>query len=191
MHKSYTVLTINKGQNMFNSLENPVLKTQCGDIVEFDKSIENLAAKMLKVLKKDSTGIGLAANQIGVKKRIVIVDTDSVDISEEVLINPTISDSDELWTYEEGCLSIPGFYYPIIRPKIVNLKAQRLDGSEFEIELDVLEARLMLHEIDHLNGLCMFDRIPEEEMSEAQKIYQEVLEGKVCRSARSDSDPEL
>ena len=49
----------------------------------------------------------------------------------------------------------------------------------------------MLHEIDHLNGLCMFDRIPEEEMSEAQKIYQEVLEGKVCRSARSDSDPEL
>ena len=67
---------------MFNSLEkirllgDPVLKTQCGDIVEFDKSIENLAAKMLKVLKKDSTGIGLAANQIGVKKRIVIVDTD-------------------------------------------------------------------------------------------------------------------
>ena len=182
---------------MFNSIEkirtlgDPVLKSQCVDIENFGKDIENLAAKMSKVLHKDSHGIGLAANQIGIKKRIVIVDTDSVDIPEEVIINPVITDSDDLWTYEEGCLSIPGFYYPIIRPKIVNLKAQRLDGSEFEIELDVLEARLMLHEIDHLNGLCMFDRIPKEEMAQAQEIYQEVLDGKECRIKRRDDEAEL
>ena len=165
---------------MFNSIDkirtlgDPVLKVRCSEITEFSKSDEDLALKMIKILAKDKKGIGLAANQIGIKKRIVVVESDHLNIPEPVLINPEIHDSSELWEYEEGCLSIPGFYFPILRPKLIHLTAQRLDGTKFELELDVIEARLMLHEIDHLNGLCMFDNIPKEEMAFAQEIYSEV-----------------
>lgn len=173
---------------MFESLEkirtlgDPVLTSRCAEITQFNKADEDLAAKMVKILRKDKKGIGLAANQIGVKKRIVVVENDYVDIPEQVLINPEIVESSETWEYEEGCLSIPGFYFNIVRPKLVLVKAQRLDGSEFEVELDELEARLMLHEIDHLNGKCMFDNIPKEEMKLAQEIYEEVKAGLPCRS---------
>lgn len=185
---------------MFNSiakirtLGDPVLRTRCAEVTEFSKADQDLALKMIKVLEKDKKGIGLAANQIGVKKRIVVVESDHLDIPEQVLVNPVIEDASEEWEYEEGCLSIPGFYFPIRRPKLVHLKAQRLDGSEFELELDVIEARLMLHEIDHLNGKCMFDNIPEDELKFANEIYAEVQAGMECRTftrGRNEDEYEL
>lgn len=182
---------------MFNSIEkirtlgDPVLKTRCAEVTEFSKADEDLAQKMIKILAKDKRGIGLAANQIGVKKRIVVVESEHLDIPEPVLINPVIHDSSDTWEYEEGCLSIPGFYFPIVRPKIVHMTAQRIDGTKFELELDVIEARLMQHEIDHLNGKCMFDNIPKEELAFAEEIYAEVQAGMECRTfTRGDREKE-
>jgi peptide deformylase len=185
---------------MFNSLEkirtlgDPVLKSRCAEVTEFTKADADLAHRMSKILRKDQRGIGLAANQIGVKKRIVVVESGHIDIPEPVLVNPVIEDSSDVWEYEEGCMSIPGFYFPIKRPKLVSLKAQRLDGSEFELELDVIEARLMLHEIDHLDGKCMFDIIPKEDQALAQEIYAEVQAGMECRTltrGRNNKDYDL
>jgi len=118
-------------------------------------------------------GIGLAAPQIGVQKQIFVYDIDGEPIT---LINPKIVESRGEWTFDEGCLSIPGLYAEVLRPKEVLVEAVDLDGNTIQIEADELLARLFQHEIDHLNGVLMFERMTPEQRKEAMSEYRKISE---------------
>lgn len=141
----------------------PVLKTQAAEITDIDGKLVRLADEMLQVMY-DAPGLGLAAPQVGIQKQLFVYD---VGDGPRTLVNPRIGESSGEWVYEEGCLSIPGLYVEIVRPKAVLLTGRDLDGNEVEIEADELTARLFQHELDHLHGTLMFERMTPEQRREA------------------------
>jgi peptide deformylase len=132
----------------------PVLEKQAATVTEFDtpelhKLIEDMFESMYA-----AKGVGLAAPQIGIGKRIAVVDLSvSEDPAQKILlINPEIIRKDDFQTSEEGCLSLPGFREQVTRPKSVTVRAQNIKGESFEMPGEELLARAFCHEIDHLNG---------------------------------------
>jgi peptide deformylase len=117
----------------------------------------------------EAPGLGLAAPQIGVQKQIFVYD---VDDDPQIILNPTIVESSGEWVYDEGCLSIPGLYVEMLRPKQVLVRGLSIDGEEIQIEADELLARLFQHEIDHLNGVLMFDRMTPDQRKLALAEYR-------------------
>ncbi len=139
----------------------PVLREKAEPVGEISQEIKDLVSDMIDTLK-EAQGLGLAAPQIGVAKRIFIVDLSAIDItgSLTVFINPEIvATGDEQSEYEEGCLSFPGLYQKIARPATVRVRATDLDGKQFELEADGMLARAVLHEYDHLEGVLFIDRM--------------------------------
>jgi peptide deformylase len=137
----------------------PVLRAEAAEITDIDGRIARLAHDMLETMY-EAPGLGLAAPQIGVGKRLFVYDLDPEErAAPHVLVNPRIVESDGEWTYQEGCLSIPGLSFEITRPKVVHLVGLDLDGNEVSIEADELTARLFQHELDHLDGVLMTERM--------------------------------
>ena len=151
----------------------PVLKTKAAAVTEIDGKVARLVDDMFDVLYTSESGIGLAAPQIGVQKQIFVWE---IDGREMVMINPEIVESSGEWVYEEGCLSIPGLYVEIVRPKTVLVKGVDLDGNPIEREADELEARMFQHELDHLHGVLMFDRMTDDQRREALAEYRRITE---------------
>lgn len=141
---------------------NDVLKTKAEEVKEFNDEIRNLVNDMFETMYKRG-GVGLAANQVGVLKRVVVIDlyskTERQGKEQIVLINPEIIAKEGEIVKEEGCLSLPGLYKKVKRAAYVKVKAQNLEGEEFEIEGEGLLARALQHEIDHLNGIVFIDRL--------------------------------
>ena len=125
----------------------PVLRQRAAEVTTIDGRLAKLAEDMI-VTMYDAPGVGLAAPQVGVEKRLFVYD---VGEGPRTLINPAITESTGEWAYEEGCLSVPGLSWQIIRPKQVLLSGLDLDGNEVSIEADELLARCFQHEIDHLD----------------------------------------
>jgi peptide deformylase len=126
-----------------------------------DANIRALVEDMFETMY-DAPGIGLAAIQIGVPKRVVVMDLSKKEDDHEprVFINPEITwESEETATHEEGCLSIPEYYEEVERPGAVKVKYLDLDGKEHEVEADGLFATCLQHEIDHTNGVLFIDHI--------------------------------
>lgn len=146
----------------------PVLKAPAAEITEVDGKIARLVDEMFEVMY-DAPGIGLAAPQVGVQKQLFVYDNDG---DRGTIINPTIKESGGEWVYEEGCLSIPGLYVEILRPKEVLVHGWDLDGNEVQFEADELWARLIQHELDHLQGVLMFDRMTPDQRREALIEYR-------------------
>ena len=138
----------------------PVLREVSEKVENFDKELKNLVSNMVDTLK-EAQGLGLAAVQIGVTKRVFIVDLSAVDITEKlrIFVNPEILDTSEESEYEEGCLSFPGIYQKITRPGKVKIKAFDIDGNAFELDITGLAARAILHEYDHLDGELFIDHM--------------------------------
>lgn len=137
----------------------PVLRAAAAEITDIDGRVARLAQDMLETMY-EAPGLGLAAPQIGVGKRLFVYDLDPEERADpHVLVNPRIVESDGEWTYQEGCLSIPGLSFEITRPKVVHLVGLDLDGNEVSIEADELTARLFQHELDHLDGVLMTERM--------------------------------
>jgi peptide deformylase len=138
----------------------PVLREVSQPVESVDREIKNLVSVMADTLKKAS-GLGLSAVQIGVLKRVFIVDLSVIDINEtlRVFINPEIIESSGEVELEEGCLSFPGLYQKIIRPAKVKVRATDLDGNRFEMESAGMVARAILHEYDHLEGTLFIDHL--------------------------------
>lgn len=136
----------------------PVLREVSKPVEEITGEIKDLVSDMIDTLKK-AQGLGLAAVQIGVAKRVFIVDLSAVDINEKlrVFINPEIIETEGEAEFEEGCLSFPGIYQKIVRAKKVKIKALDLDGQPFEMAADGLAARAILHEFDHLEAKLFID----------------------------------
>jgi len=136
----------------------PVLREKAVPVDEINQDVKDLVSDLVDTLKRQR-GLGLAAPQVGVSKRIFAVDLSTVDISESVrvFINPEILETTGQVEMEEGCLSFPGIYQRIVRPATVRVRATDLDGKQFEITLDGLTARAVLHEYDHLDGVLFID----------------------------------
>ena len=127
----------------------PALHTTCKPVVSFDSKLHKLLDDMRETLI-DSNGVGLAAPQVGILRRVVLVDTGD-EILE--LINPTMVETDGEQVGAEGCLSVPGRYGLVKRPYYAKVRAQDRDGNWYEAEGEELIARCFCHELDHLDGI--------------------------------------
>ncbi|MBI4933243.1 MAG: peptide deformylase [Actinobacteria bacterium] len=151
----------------------PVLKTKASPVTEIDGKVARLVDDMFDSLYSTDTGVALAAPQIGVQKQIVVWDIDDQAMA---IINPVVVESDGEFVYTEGCLSIPDLYVDILRPNKVLVRGVTIDGDEVEIEADEFMGRMFQHEIDHLNGVLMFDRMTPDQRKEAMSEYRRLQE---------------
>ena len=151
----------------------PVLKTKAAAVNDVDSKALRLVDKMFGALYTTDNGLALAAPQIGVQKQVVVWDFGE---DPKTIFNPEIVESDGEWVYEEGCLSIPGLYVEIVRPKTVLVRGVDLDGNVGEWEADEIEARMFQHELDHLHGILMFDRMTPDQRREAMAEYRRLQE---------------
>lgn len=136
----------------------PVLRLKAEKITSFDKQLESLAIDMAATMY-DAPGVGLAANQLGVLKQIVVVDISEEESEKKyiTLINPLISDGEGSVLGEEGCLSAPECMGNVKRFKKIHINAQGLDGAELEFDAEDRFARIIQHEVDHLHGRLFID----------------------------------
>ena len=134
----------------------PVLREKALPVKEVNPEILNLIKDMAETMYTDS-GVGLAAPQVGVSKRIILIDGEEDGLI--VLINPMIVKSEGEVVAEEGCLSVPGIYSQVKRSSKVTVKALNENGDPIEITKEGLTARALQHEIDHLDGILFIDRI--------------------------------
>ncbi len=157
-----------------------VLRKRATEVSDINGRLAELVNVMFDTMY-NAPGVGLAAPQVGISKRLFTYDIGDAsdgdvvpgDAIQGVIINPTILESRGEWIYEEGCLSVPGFSWQITRPKEVHLKGYNLDGEEIYIEADELFARVLLHEIDHLDGVLLVDRLDKDERKQALKALRE------------------
>ncbi|MHB1598826.1 MAG: peptide deformylase [Acidimicrobiales bacterium] len=147
----------------------PVLRQRAADIEDVDEALVRLAEDMIETMY-DAPGVGLAAPQVGVERRMFVYD---VGDGPGVVLNPRIVESDGEWSYDEGCLSIPGLSWEIVRPKRVRLVGVDLDGNELDVDADELLARCFQHEIDHLDGVLVVERLDEVQRKEAMRVLRQ------------------
>lgn len=137
----------------------PRLRTKAQPVAQVDDSIRRLIGDMFETMYK-APGVGLAATQVNVHQRVVVIDVSEEQNQPLVFINPEIEVlAPELHEYDEGCLSVPGFYETVVRPERIRVKALDRDGKPFEIEPEGLLAVCIQHEVDHLNGKLFVDHI--------------------------------
>ncbi|ANH02626.1 MULTISPECIES: peptide deformylase [Shinella] len=159
-------------------LPDPILRQVSKPIETVDSEVKKLADDMLETMY-DAPGIGLAAIQIGVARRMLVLDVskEGEDKKPLVFINPeVVSASDARSVYEEGCLSIPDYYAEVERPAAITVKHLDRDGKEQLTEADGLLATCLQHEIDHLNGVLFIDHI--------SKLKREMVIRKFTKAAK-------
>ncbi len=146
-----------------------VLRRNAQKIDTFDQNLVDLIQDMKEAM--DGEGIGLAAPQVGVAQRLFICKPDGHDLY--VFVNPEITmTSEELTGYEEGCLSIPGVYADVVRPSMIQIQAFNEKGRPFRIDADGILARVIQHELDHLNGVLFIDHLSERKRDKVVKEYE-------------------
>lgn len=141
----------------------PILNSPATEVTEIDDRLVKLSQVMYGAML-EAKGIGLAAPQIGVSKRFFVYDLGE---GLQTIINPEIKESSGEWLYEEGCLSVPGYSWEITRPKEILISGMDLDGNKIEVEADELFSRLIQHEIDHLDGVLLLERLNADERKKA------------------------
>jgi peptide deformylase len=150
----------------------PILRAKAQAITAFDTDLATLAANMLETMYA-APGVGLAAPQVGVSKRMFVFDSGQ-EGQNGALCNVEITwYSEETNEAEEGCLSIPGLYLPVVRSTSVKVSAQGLAGASLTIEAEGLYARILQHETDHTNGILFIDRLTPELRKEAMRRLRE------------------
>ena len=153
----------------------PVLKQRAVEVANVDGGLVRLAEDMIDTMRA-APGIGLAAPQVGVQKRLFVYQLEGVEQA-STIINPVIEEARGEWEFEEGCLSIPGLYFPIVRPKEVHLRGYDLDGNEVSIEADEVMARAFQHELDHLDGRLLLDLLDKDQRKAAMKELRRRVTG--------------
>jgi peptide deformylase len=147
----------------------PVLKQRASEVENLDATLARLAEDMIATMYA-APGVGLAAPQVGVQKRLFVYD---IGVGPQVIVNPVLSESRGEWTFEEGCLSVPELSWPIVRPKEVHLTGYDLDGNEISVEADELLGRVFQHELDHLDGVLLLERLDPDQKKEARRILRQ------------------
>lgn len=147
----------------------PVLRQPAAPVEEIDDALLKLVDDMLQTMY-DAPGVGLAAPQVGVLLELFVYD---VGEGPGVLINPQVVETGGEWTYEEGCLSVPGLFFPIARPEAVQIRGLDLDGNDVSYEGHELLGRVFLHETDHLVGMLLLDRLDKPARKQAMRALRE------------------
>jgi peptide deformylase len=149
----------------------PVLRMEAKPVLAIDSGVHSLVRDMIETMY-DAPGVGLAASQIGIPRRVAVFDVQD-ELGARVMINPEIVEESGEWEFEEGCLSVPDRYWPIVRPGFVRVKALDLDGNEIELAGDGIVGRVLQHEVDHLDGYLLVDRLPKRVRKNALKELRE------------------
>jgi len=153
----------------------PVLRASAVRVERFDERLQ-LELERMGELMHDALGIGLAATQLGVLHRTLVFRTDPEE-PVTALVNPVLEwSSEELEVAEEGCLSLPGVHVEVERPARVRVRAQDPRGQELTLEAEGLQARVIQHEMDHLDGVLILDHISREARKEAMRAMREARE---------------
>ena len=154
----------------------PVLKSRAAIVESFDDGLRAEIERM-GLLMDDAVGVGLAANQVGLLRRFFVYRV-SDEGPLQVLVNPVIEwSSDDEETFEEGCLSLPQVVVAVTRPAQIRVTAQGAHGESIELEADGLEARVIQHELDHLDGVLIIDRTTRGQRREAMRSLRELGSG--------------
>lgn len=151
----------------------PVLTSAAAPVRDIDGKVARLIDDMFDTLYNSESGLAIAAPQVGVQKQVFVWDMDDEPMA---IINPQIVESHGEWVYDEGCLSIPGLYVEMLRPNEVLVRGYTVDGEEIEIEASELMGRMFQHELDHLNGVLMFDRMEPDQRKQALVEYRRLQE---------------
>jgi peptide deformylase len=150
----------------------PALRTKANDVTDFDSALAEEVARMGQLMS-DALGVGLAATQLGVMHRVLVYRA-GPDAPLVAVVNPRLEwASDEQETAEEGCLSLPGVAVDVDRPIHVRVNARDETGEAILLEASGLEARVIQHEMDHLDGILILDRTSKEERKEALRVLRE------------------
>ncbi|HTZ63680.1 MAG TPA: peptide deformylase [Solirubrobacteraceae bacterium] len=167
-------------------LGDPVLRASAVAVERFDAEL-SAEIEAMGELMNDALGVGLAANQVGILHRVLVYRADP-DEPITALVNPVIEWlSDELAAAQEGCLSIPDVHVEVERPARIRARARDAAGGEIEIEADGLEARVIQHEVDHLDGILILDRISREARRDAMRAAREAREARAAAPAGQPS----
>jgi len=152
----------------------PLLRKRAERLENIDAATDSLVENMYATLAKQN-GIGLAAPQVGLSRRLFVADTSPVIErgSRAVFINPEIIGTDGDAVYEEGCLSFPGIYFDLHRPRRVGIRYLDLQGNEHNLEANGVLARIILHEFDHLEGRLFIDLLTEEAREKIKKLMRQ------------------
>jgi peptide deformylase len=152
----------------------PVLREPARPVEDFDEALRRLAGDMI-VTMHDAPGVGLAAPQVGRSIRLIVFDVSGEEEKDgsQVLANPVLRDEWGEQIGEEGCLSLPGLYYPVARAEKVWAEGYDLDGREVTVEGHELLARVLQHEVDHLNGVLFIDRLDAEHRAQAMSAIRD------------------
>jgi peptide deformylase len=154
----------------------PVLRSRARQVEVFDAALAD-EVKRMGALMDDALGIGLAATQLGVMHRVLVYRVEP-EAPLGILVNPTIEWSgDEVETMEEGCLSLPGVGVEVERPVRVRVSAQDETGAQLVVEASGLEARVIQHEVDHLDGVLILDRTTRDQRKQAMRAMREAMAG--------------
>jgi peptide deformylase len=147
----------------------PVLRQKANPIETVDGALVKLVDDMLETMH-EAVGVGLAAPQVGVQRRLFVYELDD---GPQAIINPEIVESSGELYHDEACLSIPGLRIGIVRPEKVLLQGYDLDGNELTIEADDFMGRMFQHEVDHLDGVLMVERLDEDMRKQALRILRD------------------
>jgi peptide deformylase len=153
----------------------PVLRMETKPVTDIDAAVHTLAKDMIETMY-DAPGVGLAANQIGIARRIAVFDAND-ELGPRVMINPEIVETAGEFEMEEGCLSVPGHWWEITRPAFARVTALDLDGNEVEYAGDGLLGRVLQHEVGHLDGGLLIDALPKRMRKKALKELREAAMG--------------
>lgn len=147
----------------------PVLRSTAEPVTEFDEALARLIADLLDTMY-DAPGVGLAAPQIGVSKRVFVYD---IGEGPGHLINPQVVEKSGEWEFDEGCLSVPERFWPIERHGFVVVAGVDADGEPLTVEGDELLGRMLQHELDHLDGILLLEQLGVEEKKQALRELRE------------------
>ncbi len=152
----------------------PVLREKAAEVPEVDESVRRLARDMFDTMY-EADGVGLAAPQVGLLMRLIVVDPREEGVEPVALVNPSVVETGkERDRVEEGCLSIPGVRDVVERATTAVVEALDLDGNPVRIEAEGLLARVLQHEVDHLDGILFFDRLTPLKRKMALKKWEKV-----------------
>ena len=151
--------------------KDPILRRKAVEVRNFDFSLSSLTENMFETMY-ESKGIGLAAPQIGISQRLIVIDIEEIDAEFPplALVNPTITESAGEELGEEGCLSLPDFRAIVRRFTEISINAQNIDGQAVHFSAQGLMARVLQHEIDHLDGILITERLRPEDQELLEKV---------------------
>lgn len=157
------------------SFGDPVLRMPAAPVKEIDAGVRRLVEDMIETMYH-APGVGLAAPQIGVSRAVVVFDAQDGK-GAQVLINPDLVETSGEYEYDEGCLSVPGYFWPLVRPAFARARGLGLEGNEVEYSGDELMGRVLQHEIDHLRGILLLERLDNKTRKQALKDLRNAVLG--------------